>query len=50
MTEEKIPERSRKPYHERYYLLYGNEKSCPENIDPDGTLEFLKKMNLGENT
>ena len=34
---------NRKPYHERYYLLYGNEEE-PENINTKGVLEFLKEM------
>ena len=34
---------SRKPYHERYYLLYGGEEE-PENIDVQGVLDFLRTM------
>ena len=31
MSEEQKIEIKRRPYHERYYLLYGNEEKCPEN-------------------
>ena len=34
---------SRKPYHERYYLLYGGEAE-PESINVQGVLEFLREM------
>ena len=39
-------DRKRRPYHERYYLLYGGEK-MPDSINPAGTLEFLKKCGYG---
>ena len=39
----------RKPYHERYYMLYGQEDeiSC---IDLTGTLEYLSKMGIERNS
>jgi len=43
-----IPEMKRKPYHERYYMLYGGDK-VPESINPSATLGFLKGMGLGDN-
>lgn len=33
----------RKPYHERYYLLYGG-REVPEQLDLSGTLAFLKQF------
>ncbi|MBQ7623682.1 MAG: hypothetical protein IJS65_00215, partial [Clostridia bacterium] len=39
---------TRKPYHERYYLLFGG-KSEPAFTDLDGTLEILKKL-VGSDT
>lgn len=39
----------RKPYHERYYLLYGG-KETPETIDVSGTLDFLKQLGYGNNS
>ncbi len=36
-------EYSRKPYHERFYLLYGFE-SVPECLDTDATLELLVQL------
>ncbi len=38
----------RRPYHERYYLLYGNE-SEPAFIDVAGTLKYLAEMGLKRN-
>lgn len=36
----------RRPYHERYYLLYG-ERKVPEGLDPDGTLSYLEAIGFG---
>ena len=38
----------RKPYHERYYMLYGNENE-PSFIDLLGTLSYLSDMGLQRN-
>lgn len=37
---------ARKPYHERFYLLYGQEE-VPSGIVIDKTLDFLKKRGYG---
>ena len=37
------PELKRKPYHKRYYLLYGGD-SVPALLDLAGTLELLKAL------
>lgn len=39
---------SRMPYHLRYYLLYGGN-SEPEVIDSNGSLAYLKSLELGNN-
>ena len=36
----------RKPYHLRYYLLYGGTQ-VPEQLDVDGTLDFLRALGFG---
>lgn len=38
----------RKPYHERYYMLFGRENEIPF-IDLTGTYEYLSKMRLDNN-
>ena len=38
----------RKPYHERYYLLFGNEGEYPF-VDIVGTLDYLSAMGLKRN-
>jgi len=38
----------RKPYHERYYLLYGEEGE-PSVLDLSGTLEYLTAMGMDRN-
>ena len=38
---------ARKPYHERYYLLYGGNK-VPAQIDVAGTYEFLAGLGFGK--
>ncbi len=38
----------RKPYHERYYLLYGFDK-MPRSLDVAGTLDYVKQLGLGSN-
>ncbi len=43
-----VESRERKPYHERYYLLYGG-KQVPEHLDVAGTLQFLKDLGFGDN-
>ena len=43
-----FPEFVRKPYHKRYYLLYGDEGE-PDVIDSNGTLSYLKGLQLGNN-
>lgn len=40
--------RTRKPYRESYYLLYGG-KETPANIDIPGTLEYLTGLGLANN-
>ena len=42
-----IPQR--KPYHLRYYLLYGYE-SVPEGLDLEGAREFLKASGYGNSS
>ena len=42
------PRFERKPYHERYYLLYGG-KSVTEAIDVSGTYKYLTAMGFGNN-
>lgn len=44
MNAQHIP--ARKPYHERFYLLYGQEE-VPAAIAIDRTLDFLKKRGYG---
>lgn len=39
---------ARKPYHERYYMLYGNESELPF-IDLTGTLDYLSEMGMLHN-
>ncbi len=39
----------RRPYHERYYLLYGRE-SDPGCIDPSGTCSYLSETIVKNNT
>ncbi|MCR5006814.1 MAG: hypothetical protein K6A77_13020 [Clostridiales bacterium] len=41
-------ERVIKPYHERYYLLYGGT-SVPSQLDPAGTLNYLKQLGFDKN-
>ena len=41
-------ERVMKPYHERYYLLYGGT-SVPAQLDPAATLAFLKQLGFDKN-
>ena len=41
-------ELTRKPYHERYYLLFGGE-SEPETMDVSGTLDLLRTLGYGNN-
>ena len=38
---------ARKPYHQRYYLLYGGAEP-PKQLDLPGTLEFLEAMGFGK--
>ncbi len=38
----------KRPYHERYYLLYGNE-APPDTLDINGTLSFLTEAGYGDN-
>lgn len=47
-TESAEPDFSRKPYYERYYLLFGGEGelAC---IDPNGVLDYLSGMGLSNN-
>lgn len=46
--ESPIPDFKRKPYHERYYLLFGGEGEIA-HIDPNGTLAYLGGMGLSNN-
>ncbi|MBO5065457.1 MAG: hypothetical protein J6D06_05010 [Clostridia bacterium] len=39
---------ARKPYHERYYLLYGRENEVGQ-LDVTGTLAYLKELGLQRN-
>lgn len=39
---------ARKPYHERYYMLYGYEEE-PAEFDLNGTLEYLGTIGYGQN-
>ena len=41
-----IPER--KPYHERYYLLYGDVNE-PESLSPTGTMDYLAALGFAFN-
>ena len=41
-------ERVIKPYHERYYLLYGGA-SVPSQLDLAGTLNYLKQLGFDKN-
>ena len=38
----------RRPYHERYFLLFGGSR-LPEAIVPEQTLEYLKSLGYAEN-
>lgn len=38
----------RRPYHERYYMLYGKECE-PASIDLSGTLDYLSEMGMQKN-
>ena len=40
--------KEKSPYHERYYLLYGND-SEPLCIDISGTLDYLSEIGLSKN-
>lgn len=42
------PEIVRKPYHERYFLLYGGE-AVPEGLNLGATLKLLQHMGFGDN-
>ena len=41
-------EKVQKPYHERYYLLYGGTE-VPAQLNPSATLDFLKKLGFDKN-
>ena len=41
-------EHTKKPYHERYYLLYGGT-SVPAQLDPAATLDYLKQLGFDRN-
>ena len=43
-----VSEFVREPYHKRYYLLYGGDGE-PDVIDSNGTLSYLKGLQLGNN-
>ncbi len=45
---DEAPKFERKPYHKRYYLLYGGEgeMAC---IDPNGTLDYLNGLGFSNN-
>ena len=46
---ERIPDPVRKPYHTRYYLLFGGEQE-PENLDPMGVLQLLQGLGFGNSS
>jgi len=41
-------EKERKPYHERFYMLYGYE-AVPEMLDLEGTYKYLKESGFDDN-
>ncbi len=45
---DKVVQTIRKPYHERYYLLYGGNE-VPEQIDVEATHAFLEGLGFGRN-
>ena len=47
--EEKSPVPVRKPYHQRYYLLYGGEEE-PSTINVGGALNALQLLGFGKNS